>query len=79
MSKSIGDKLAASLRQAKGGAAGHTSHQETGRNTVPNNKMAASKTRKPAATKITRQSDRYPPPNSDSPWENLHPEHIWPD
>ena len=76
MNKSIGDKLAASLRQSKGGVAERTSNQETGRNT---GNTASNKTRKPAAKKITRQSDQSPPPNSDSPWENLHPERIWPD
>lgn len=26
-----------------------------------------------------RQSDQAPPPSLDHPWENLHPERIWPD
>lgn len=30
-------------------------------------------------TRVARQADRPPPVNSDDPWENLHPERIWPD
>ena len=78
MNKSIGDKLAASLRQAKGGAAEQTSHQGSGQNTG-NTATVAGKPHKPVTKKIAAQNHRPPPPNSVSPWENLHPERIWPD
>ena len=31
------------------------------------------------ARRGARQSDQAPPPSLDQPWENLHPERIWPD
>ncbi|MEO7557488.1 MAG: hypothetical protein ABIT92_00300 [Gammaproteobacteria bacterium] len=75
MSKSIGDKLAASLRQAKGGAAKRTDNKGPGQKAS----HAAPKTHKPVAKKVARKSDPSPPPNSDLPGQNLHPERIWPD
>ena len=78
MNKSIGDKLAASLRQAKGGAAEQTSNQGSGQNTG-NTATVAGKPHKRVTKKIAAQSDRSPPPNSDSSGQNLHPERIWPD
>lgn len=31
------------------------------------------------ATHYARQADQSPPPSLDRPWDNLHPERIWPD
>ncbi|PZP64490.1 MAG: hypothetical protein DI596_01865 [Azospira oryzae] len=31
------------------------------------------------AYRFARQSDQSPPPSLDQPWDNLHPERIWPD
>ena len=32
------------------------------------------------AERFARQNDQVPPPTSlDHPWDNLHPERIWPD
>ena len=33
----------------------------------------------PGVSRGARQSDQAPPPSLDHPWENLHPERIWPD
>ena len=33
----------------------------------------------PGISRAARQSDQAPPPSLDHPWENLHPERIWPD
>ena len=30
-------------------------------------------------TRVAHEADRSPPVNPDDPWENLHPERIWPD
>lgn len=35
---------------------------------------------KDAATmRVARQADLVPPVSPDDPWDNLHPERIWPD
>ena len=33
----------------------------------------------PGVRRGARQSDQAPLPSLDQPWENLHPERIWPD
>ena len=75
MNKSIGDKLAASLRQAKGSVAQQTNNPGTGQNTA----NAVSEPRKPVAKKVTRSGKKSLPPNLDSSLKKLHPERIWPD
>lgn len=35
--------------------------------------------RLPDISRFAQQSDQSPPASLDKPWENLHPQRIWPD
>lgn len=66
--KTVGDKLAASVRQARQG-------------TRPAQQTAvAESARAPrAAATALRQSEQAPADSLSQPWRNLHPQRIWPD
>lgn len=41
--------------------------------------VADSPARVVSSMRFARQSDQSPPASLDRPWDNLHPERIWPD
>ncbi len=69
--KDFAGKLAASLRHAQRSAPAATTAEAP-------DATALSK-RVSFRTNFARQSDQSPPPSLDHPWDNLHPERIWPD
>jgi len=79
--KTMGSKLADSLRQVRGEKPGAPIQPRT----VPTPQPAAAHTEPPRNTRGTgsatfaKQSDQSPPASLDRPWENLHPARIWPD
>lgn len=62
--KDIAARLAESLRQARQPSAPPTPAPLPG-GTPP--------------ARFARQADQSPPASLDRPWDNLHPERIWPD
>ena len=65
--KDMGEKLLAAVRAAK---------TQSGAAPVAQPPRARPL---PGVSRAARQSDQAPPPSLDHPWENLHPERIWPD
>lgn len=66
--KDLADKLAAGLRRAR-------------QSPAPDAAAPAEAVHGSASVKAryARQSDQSPPPGLDRPWDDLHPERIWPD
>ena len=64
--KDFAAKLAAGVRQAR-----HF--------TPPTASTDATSAGSGRQSRFARQADQTPPPSLDRPWENLHPERIWPD
>ena len=64
--KDFAAKLAAGVRQAR---------QFTPSTAIPNVISPGGK----RTSRFARQTDQAPFPSLDRPWENLHPERIWPD
>jgi hypothetical protein len=73
----MSDKLAAGIRQARRRTAGDGG--ETPRPPARDKVAAAAPRGDSPRPTFARQSDQSPPPSLDDPWENLHPERIWPD
>jgi len=80
--KTMGSKLADSLRQMRGDkpAAPVTPPPAA----APAEKPVATRAEAPRArvtenSSFARQSDQSPPASLDRPWANLHPARIWPD
>lgn len=46
-------------------------------NAAPQRANVAAQTARPS--RYARQADQAPPASLDHPWDNLHPERIWPD
>lgn len=67
MSKQLENKLAASLRQAKGEPPA-----------PPPTPVSTVKDARPSG-RYAKQADQSPPATLDQPANNLHPERIWPD
>lgn len=65
--KNMNDKLLGAVRAAK-------THSGTTAASQPKSPRPF-----PGITSGVRQSDQTPVPNLDHPWENLHPDRIWPD
>ena len=65
--KDMSENLLGAVRAAK---------MQSGAAPAPQPKPAR---RSPGVMGGARQSDQAPPPSLDHPWENLHPERIWPD
>ena len=65
--KDMSEKLLGAVRAAK---------TQSGTTPAPQPKPARPL---PGVTGGARHSDQAPPPSLDHPWENLHPERIWPD
>lgn len=69
--KNFAGKLAAGMRRAK---------QPPSLQPDTTAEAAATPAGKGTATpRVARQADRSPSVISDNPWDNLHPERIWPD
>lgn len=64
--KDLAAKLAKGVRQAK--------------RALPTAAAAAAAVPAPRrASRFARQADQSPPASLEHPWDNLHPERIWPD
>jgi hypothetical protein len=69
--KDFAGKLAASLRRARQSAPAAPAADAP--------LAAGSPSRVVSRARFARQSDQSPPASLDRPWDNLHPERIWPD
>lgn len=65
--KDMSEKLLGTVRSAK---------THSGTPSAPPPKLTRPS---PGVTSGARPSEQTPLPNLDHPWENLHPERIWPD
>lgn len=77
--KNIGSKLADSLRQARDLPAGTVSGDVTPASTPAPTPKPARAAPPPPFGSYARQIDQSPAASLDRPWDNLHPERIWPD
>ncbi len=68
MNKKMASKLVDSLRQVR-----------ENRPARPDADGASTRAPSPRNTRFARQTDQSPPLSLDRPWDNLHPERIWPD
>jgi len=93
--KNMGSRLADSLRQARqaGQPAQPAQHGETSIAKAPEvatsqaadakqertSNTVAQQLAMPIARGVMPNSEQAPAPNLDRPWDNLHPDRIWPD
>jgi hypothetical protein len=90
--KNMGSRLADSLRQAR--QAGQAEHpgqspvtrptesqpgQATGKEQERQSKARAARSAPSESGSAVVRDEQVPAPNLDSPWDNLHPDRIWPD
>lgn len=66
-------KLAAGLRRTR------QSSPPASNAGTPLSHASATGDRGASGARYARQGDQSPPASLDSPWDNLHPERIWPD